>query len=271
MKKQILFVLLCFLLAAPISANAEKLISHPWAGKCVGYIGDSIMDPLNKASKDKWWQLLSEWLDIRPVCFAKSGRQWNDVVRQAKLIQDSVGDSVDAIIISLGTNDFNAAVPLGNWYHERQERVLAAVHRPKAMELRWRRTPDCNDSTFRGRINTALSTLKKMYPTKQIVLLTPIHRAFFYGGEKNIQPTEQYQNDCGRYFSEYVEAIKEAGNIWSVPVIDMNALSGLYPLFDEDTVYFHNAEKDRLHPNDKGQRRFALTLMQQLISLPCNF
>lgn len=269
MKHCLALFFLALLLASPV--QAQKMISHPWAGKRVGYIGDSITDPNNKGSKKKWWNYLSEWLDITPYTYAKSGRRWDDVDRQVDSLQNACGDNIDAFIIFLGTNDFNAGVPIGEWWNETEERTLAAVHRPKAMELRKRRTPNLDKSTFRGRINASISSLKRRYPTKQIVILTPIHRAYFYGGEQNIQPTEEYQNVIGEYFSTYVDCVREAGRIWSVPVVDLYALSGLYPVMDEGAVYFHNADNDRLHPNDLGHIRLARTLMYQLLALPCTF
>lgn len=126
-------------------------------------------------------------------------------------------------------------------------------------------------NTFRGRINIAMSQLKEQYPNKQIVLLTPLHRALFEGNEQNLQPSEAYQNSCGEYVDAYVEAVKEAGNVWAVPVIDLNALSGLFPLSAAHGAYFHNAATDLLHPNDEGHRRMALTLLYQLQTLPCRF
>ena len=53
-----------------------------------------------------------------------------------------------------------------------------------------------------------------------------------------------------------------------MPVIDLNALCGLYPMIDEHAQYFRNADTDRLHPNDKGHERMAKTLMYQLLTLP---
>ena len=70
---------------------------------------------------------------------------------------------------------------------------------------------------------------------------------------------------------EYINAVKEAGNIWSVPVIDMNSVSGLYPMMDEYVQYFKDGDTDRLHPNDNGHKRMAQTLMYQLLALPCVF
>ena len=241
---------------------------HPWQGKRVAYFGDSITDPKNNGSKKKFWGFLQDWLGITPYVYGVSGRQWNDIPRQAQKLQEEHGDSVDAIMIFIGTNDYNAGVPIGEWFTERPEKVMAGIHEQKHLVDRRHRYPVMSDSTYRGRINKALDCVKRMYPRKQIVLLTPIHRAEFYANEKNWQPREDYTNQCGEYIDAYVQSVKEASNLWAVPVIDMNALCGLYPLMDEMAPYFHNTENDRLHPNDEGHVRMAKTLMQQLIALP---
>ena len=44
------------------------------------------------------------------------GRQWNDIPRQADLLQKEHGDDFDAILIFMGTNDYNNGVPVGEWY-----------------------------------------------------------------------------------------------------------------------------------------------------------
>ena len=82
---------------------------------------------------------------------------------------------------------------------------------------------------------------------------------------------EMYENARGLFFDEYVKAIKEAGNVWAVPVIDLNSLSGLFPLYDAGAQMFNKMDTDRLHPNDAGHSRMAKTIMQQLSALPCNF
>lgn len=264
-------LILLLIAAVCIPSLPQMMISHPWKGRRVAYFGDSITDPKNTGSKKKYWNFLQEWLGITPYVYGVSGRQWNDIPKQADKLQKEHGDDFDAIMIFIGTNDFNAAVPVGQWYTESDEQVLAAVHEPKAVVTRKKRSFIYTDSTFCGRINKAMALLKKRWPTKQIILLTPIHRAYFYGGEKNIQPTEEYQNKIGEYFDKYVEKVKEAGNIWAVPVIDANAMSGLFPLFDESAVNYHNPDTDRLHPNDQGHERLARTLEYQLSTLPCVF
>ena len=145
---------------------------------------------------------------------------------------------------------------------------MAGIHEPKHLVNRKHRYPVMSDETYRGRINQALDYLKRTYPTKQIVLLTPIHRAQFYSSDRNWQPREDYTNKCGEYIDAYVQSVKEAGSLWAMPVIDLNALCGLYPLMDEMAQFFKNAEIDRLHPNDAGHERMAKTIMQQLMALP---
>ena len=200
--------------------------------------------------------------------YGVSGREWNDIQRQTDQLKADHGDDVDAIMIFIGTNDYNSGVPIGEWFTERSEQVMAGIHEQKHLVSRKHRYPVMSDATYRGRINQALDYIKRVYPGKQIVLITPIPRAEFYAGETNWQPREDYTNKCGEYIDAYVQQVKEAGNLWAVPVIDLNALSGLYPLMDEHAQFFKNAGNDRLHPNDEGHRRMALTIMQQMSCLP---
>ncbi len=253
------------------AVHAQSTFVHPWMQKRVAYLGDSITDPKHKGAKTKYWHYLQEWLQITPYVYGISGRQWNDIPNQTDKLLKEHGDSVDAILIFIGTNDFNEGIPVGEWYDIKDEEVMAGIHEPKHMVKRKRMYPVMTTATFKGRINMALDKLKRTYPTKQIVLLTPIHRAGFYANDKNWQPTEDYYNRCGEPFQHYIDAVKEASNIWAVPVIDMNALSGLYPLMDEHVQYFKDGANDRLHPNEKGHERMARTLYYQLSTLPCTF
>lgn len=269
MNRKVISIIMSVIMAMP--TLAQSVITHPWQGKKVAYFGDSITDPRNKASKKKYWSFLQEWLGITPFVYGVSGRQWNDIPRQTAQLKKEHGDDFDAILILMGTNDYNHAVPLGRWFDEKLESVEYGHEYVKRMESRLRRHPAMDADTYRGRINIALDSLKRTFPTKQIVLLTPIHRAGFYANDKNWQCPEDYQNRCGLYLDSYVEAVKEAGDIWAVPVIDLSALCGLYPLADEHAQYFNRADTDRLHPNDRGHERMGRTLMYQLMTLPCNF
>ena len=54
MKKQIILAALCFV-GLTASAQSVTTFTHPWQGKKVGYIGDSITDPKNKTGQKKYW------------------------------------------------------------------------------------------------------------------------------------------------------------------------------------------------------------------------
>ena len=264
-------VAVTLLLLMAVQVLPQSLIHHPWQGKRVAYFGDSITDPRNSGSKKKYWGFLNDWLQITPYVYGVSGRQWNDIPRQTDKLLQEHGQDVDAILIFCGTNDYNNGIPIGQWWDERVTEVMYGHGQPKQMVTRRQRTPSMDPTTLKGRINIAMDSLKRTFPTKQIVLLTPIHRSDFHANEKNWQCDESYTNQCGEYIDAYIEAVKEAGNVWSVPVLDWNASSGLFPLIKEHAQYFKDGETDLLHPNDEGHQRMARTLMYQLLALPCTF
>lgn len=265
--KSYLTIVVAVLMASAASAFAQDVCrSHPWAGRKVAYLGDSITDPNVKKSGVNYWAYLHEWLGITPYVYGVSGHQWHQILGQEERLRKDHGEDFDAIMIFVGTNDYNAGVPIGEWFEE--ESVV--VNADGRMVERIRRKPIFDRDTYRGRINCTLDSLKRMYPAKQIVLLTPIHRAYARFGDRNVQPDESHQNSCGEYVDAYVESVKEASAIWSVPVIDIYSLSGLFPMHKEQGIYFPGAD-DMLHPNAEGHRRLAMCLYYQLLALPCSF
>lgn len=262
---------LSVLLLLLLPACAQTVFTHPWQGKRVAYFGDSLTDPTAPAGNEKYWNVLREQLGITPYVYAVNGREWNDIPRQAEQLEKEHGRDFDAIMIFMGTNDYNAGIPVGTWYTESIEEVEAATGEQRSMKTRKRRVPVMDGSTLCGRINIAMNKIKTMFPGKQVVLLTPIHRAYAMFGDTNVQPSEEYQNSCGEWFSDYVEAVRQAGSVWSVPVIDLYAVSGIYPLLESNSQYLNNAQTDRLHLNPKGHSRLGATLVYQLLTLPCTF
>ena len=82
-KKQILLLAFIVFQVVFSPAAAQTTFTHPWQGRRVAYLGDSITDPRNSGSKKKWWHFLQDWLQIEPYVYAISGRQWNDIPNQA--------------------------------------------------------------------------------------------------------------------------------------------------------------------------------------------
>ena len=257
----------------PAAPTAETgLVRHPWTGKKVLFIGDSISDCVATHIVDRhYYDWLSDWLGITAYVPAISGWQMKDVEAEVRMFQATApGVQPDMICIFLGTNDYNAGIPIGEWYTEAVEEVEAAVGEPKRVYQRLHRTFIYDEGTFKGRINRAVRLLKESFPGTPITFLTPIHRALFDAGDDNYQPEETWQNRIGLYLDAYINAIKEVANVWSVNVIDLHAVSGMYPILDEDAALFYkNTDKDRLHPNEAGHRRLAEVLLYQSLVLPC--
>ena len=251
-----------------VAAVQESVAQSQWKGKKVAFLGDSITDKSHVGTAKNYWQFLEEMLGLEPLVYGINGHQWTGVLEQAEKLKAEKGDDVDAILIFAGTNDFNSNTLLGDWYSVNSEPV--EVSGPK-METRQKRTLQMTDATFRGRINQVMSYLKTNFPTKQIILLTPIHRGYARFGDNNIQPDESYPNRIGLYIDDYVNVIKEAAGVWAVPVIDLNSISGLYPASASHTRYISNEKTDRLHPNADGHYRMAKSIMYQLLAYPADF
>lgn len=103
--------------------------------------------------------------------------------------------------------------------------------------------------TFYGALHTLYTSLVEKYPAATIVVLTPLHRC----GEnaRNVDPNRP--NNV-RLLKEYVEAIREVAEHYSLPILDLYKTSGLQP---EISVIRETYMPDGLHPNDAGYRVLA--------------
>lgn len=211
-----------------------------------------------------YWQFLEEILGISPRVYGINGDTFRGILKQAQKLKSDGADNIDAIIVFAGTNDYNGGVKLGEWYEYADAEAPIAGGKT---QVRKRRTPSMDASAFRGRINAAMSFLKENFPEKPIILITPIHRGFAQFGPDNVQPDESFPNRIGLYADSYVDAVKEAGNIWAVPVIDLNSLCGLYPNAASHARFFHKKDTDLLHPNAKGHEKMARAIAYQLLGL----
>ena len=220
------------------TANADGAVSgktewkSAWRGRRVAFLGDSITDAHHIGCTSNYWNYLERDLGIIPLVYGVNGHQWKHLRGQAARLSAEHPDDVDEIVVFAGTNDFNANVPMGAWTD--------------------------GETSFRGRIASVMDYLQGKYPGVTIWLFTPIHRGYATFGANNVQPDETYANTEGLWIGDYVDVVKEAASKWSnVRLIDLNAESGLYPLFDSHVVFFHNGKTDMLHPNNAGHERLA--------------
>ncbi len=260
------------LAAIVLPCAAATLAPHPWNGKKVVYLGDSITDPtqFERHGHKVYWNYLQEMYGIEPHVYAVSGYQWKHIYPMAQKMRNEMGDSPDAILILLGTNDFNSGVPLGEWFSVAEEDVDrrgVTIRQPRRSFVK-------NMGTFRGRINTVMEYLKQSFPDQQIVIMTPLHRGYANFGGSNVQPSECFPNVLGLYLEDYVKVLREAADIWGVPLIDLYRDSGLHPADPAYAKYFRDGGengKDNLHPNGLGHQRMARTIAARLYALPPGF
>ena len=135
----------------------------------------------------------------------------------------------DVVIVFGGTNDFgHGDAPIG---------CMAD------------RTPE----TFYGALHDLYTRLIERYPDKLIVIATPLHRWNEENPRGDCKPA-----DVGT-LREYVQIIRQVAEWYSLPVLDLFAMSGLQPCLP---VHRQRFVPDGLHPNDEGH----VILAQKFVS-----
>ena len=247
---------------AIVENKAPLPVPVQWQGLKVALLGDSITDSRQKHRI--YWQYLSSWLGWQAKVYGRAGNTWGNIAAQAAGMEKEMGNDVDAIFIFAGTNDYCGSRPLGNWYDEKEGVVNWWGN---SCHLK-QRIINLDRKTFRGSINFALERLKKRYPDSQIVLMTPTKRAFCQFGPTNVQPAEDWPNTLGLHLEDYVRCVREAGQIWSCPVIDLYGESGFLPCTEGYGKYVRDEKRDGLHPNGLGHERLARLIYHRLFALP---
>ncbi len=232
---------------------AAWLVPFRKPSKRIVFLGDSITDKCHVGCSKNYWGFLGERYGFAPLVYGINGQQMSNIPNQAKKFKAEHPEGADVIFVFAGTNDYNGGAPLGEWYTFGEETV---DKNGRQVKLR-KRAFDFNPHTFRGRINLALSYLKDNFPKAWIVLLTPVHRGYAKFGPTNVQPDESYANARGLFLDDYVAAVKEAGNVWAVKVVDIHATSQLFPNSPAQDAYIANPKTDRLHPSTAGHERIA--------------
>ena len=87
-----------------------------WYGKKVAFLGDSITDKCHVGTTKNYWQFLRDYLGIEHLVYGINGWSWAGLVKQAEALKQDHGTDLDAILVFMGTNDYNSNVPLGDWF-----------------------------------------------------------------------------------------------------------------------------------------------------------
>lgn len=130
----------------------------------------------------------------------------------------------DLCTIACGTNDFKLNVPLG------QLGIIGDT--------------TFDDTTFYGAYRKAVEYILTNSPTIRLVLMTPLQR-------DNDGYDVNHVNTAGHKLIDYVNAVKDVGDMYGLPVCDMYGNSG----FTKKTLATYTL--DGLHPNTTGYVRMG--------------
>lgn len=236
-----------------VAWGVREVIDRDKKMKRVLILGDSISDKCHVGCTKNYWGFLAENLFFTPYVYAVNGAQMLRLPGQLKAFAKDHKFAPDVVLAFAGTNDYNANIPLGEWYSVKD----ATVNRNGRKANVKKRSFNFDESTFRGRINILMKLIKEMYPNAKVLVVTPLHRGYAWFGDANVQPDESYSNERGLFIDDYASVIREAGGVWSVKVVDLFADSGILPNLRSQDPFIHNVNSDRLHPSTKGHKIVA--------------
>ena len=202
-------------------------------GKKINFLGDSITEGCGASTPEKCYvELLKEKYHLKEA--RNYGIGGTRIARQSEIKDpnclrdkdfimraEDMDEDADIIVVFGGTNDYgNGQAPLGS-------------------------IEDRNVFTFYGAVSVLCENLIKKYPTSAIVFITPMHRWNENGGIGTWKPDGVEQ----RPLCDYVKAVKEVCEKYSVPVFDLFG-AGQMPFNYHPWARLYS--EDGIHPNDQG-------------------
>lgn len=206
-------------------------------GMTINFLGDSITEGSGAScTENRYTDVLAREYGVKVNNYGIGGTR---IARQIKpsvprhdldfcLRMQEMDESADAVVVFGGTNDFgHGDAPFGTML-------------------------DRDPSTFCGACHYLMRGLVERYCGKPIVILTPLHRLGEEnadgdgGGLRNPQSTE--------VLADYRRVIMEVAAYYSLPVLDLYAVSGMQPAIP---VVQEQLMPDGLHPNDAGHALLA--------------
>ena len=112
--------------------------------------------------------------------------------------------------------------------------------------------------TFCGALHTFYTMLIEKFPTAQLVVLTPLHRA----GEE--APAAAVKDGFRGSLKDYVNAIRDIAEYYAIPVLDLYKNGGMQPAVEISRELYM---PDALHPNDAGHAILANKIVKFLETL----
>lgn len=219
--------------------STHDLATQPWLNKKVACLGDSITEGANGEGGliDSYVPKLKQYIGTDAQNFGKSGalitKKTDDDISFVNRVGAITGQ--DVVTIFGGINDFQWDAPLGT--------MADGADKP---------------TTFYGALKYVITTLSANNPKAKLMLITPMKTTSFkyhtFDDSGNL-----IKNGTGNTQLNYVNAIKQVADYYSIPVLDMYSCSNYSPYLPSQ-VGHDNFTVDGLHPTAHGYERIAQTI-----------
>lgn len=221
--------------------------TFPWRNKKVTCFGDSITqgDSGEGSIIPSYVPRMQKWLQTSPVnaglCGSRITQMAGDKGYSFVGRMGSIKDQ-DVITIFGGINDFQWNAPLGKMSDSAD-------------------TP----TTFYGALKDIVLTLSKNNPKAKLMFITPMKTTKFqyHTFDEN---GELMKNANGDTQLDFVNAIKQVADYYSIPVLDMYSCSNYSPYLPSQ-VGHDNFTADGLHPTEHGYERIAQQIAKAINNL----
>ena len=243
--------------SAGIANRKQPTFVSKWQGKKILMFGDSFVDYCNYPSalaKLTGAKIINRGIGGSTITRQNAPRKNYSLICRLKEEEGAITSghgaalpsSCDLVIVHAGVNDYASSMLLGD--------IADGI-------------ADAKDNRIYNAIQIILNTLRSKYPSTPIVWGTPCHIAsvanpektdFTYGNDGSLIET---LNSSNYTLQQVVTAIKECCALYSVPVIDYYAESGIVPEIEANKNLYtagSNAVADGIHPSHAGAAKMAL-------------
>lgn len=211
-----------------LTTELNKGVKSQWENKKWLVIGDSITDKTSHATLN-YYDYIAENIGCNIVNNGKNGSGYLTSFATNVSLLDRISalpTDVDLVTVFLGTNDFGANKPLGEF-------------------------GTSDTTTFYGAVNKCINDLITKYVAKKIAVFTPLRRI-----NDTVNNTENLK------LNDYRKAILEVCEYYSIPVLDLYKCSGISIY---NTASKTLLTTDGLHPNDIGHKKIS-NIIQSFIN-----
>lgn len=228
----------------------SDLASQPWLNKKVTCLGDSITSGSGTDDPAKAQSYVPELTNLIGTNATNAGVSGSLITsgipdKPASFAErvDQIRDQ-DVVTIMGGTNDFWFSAPLG-------------------------KLGNGDTKTFYGALEYVVTELIKNNPVAKFLLMTPMKiNPKGWGVDTPTYEADGtlHKNSAGLTELDYIKAIKDIGEKYSIPVLDMFKKSNYNPQLSQ-YVGADSFSVEGIHPNIHGARRLAQTIAHAINSL----